>query len=544
MKKHVRTHIPCADDDRAIKLIKGQESEVKFDVSDGLSCTRCNKEFSDFQDLTTHLNVSHKLPYNKTLQSRMAMYRLVDFKCLLCNETFQNLCILIRHTNRSHSMNCYVCQDCGRNFNKERDLRSHMNYYHKKEYKCVPCSLTFASKDAFLKHKSRPHVSVCNICFEKFPSDKKRLEHMHREHFREDSTTFVCGFCNKQYNTKLALLNHVGQCKIKGKIQVGSVKIDLDNRKQVSAQIKSNIITIINMSTAMPFRYCMNKFGCFFCLQDFAECEGLRTHTLTKHPSCDEEDLKWMRPKNYKLKLDISSLSCKVCREPILTIESLIDHLTTDHKTDYDKSVKFNIHAYKLIDKEFPCLVCNETFELFWDLMKHSSQNHRKMESVCMHCGKSFNAVSSLNIHLTAKHNPEGYKCEICNAEFKTGHLLNGHMGKVHGKKTTKCKLCTEKFINPHMMRRHMIEAHDRGYKCSHCGKLFTNNSFMVEHVRRTHLKEKNAECSVCFERFFDHRLLNIHMVKHVGERKFHCDVCGKSFLWKKNLRVHLKSHK
>ncbi|KAJ2939892.1 hypothetical protein O0L34_g6594 [Tuta absoluta] len=146
--------------------------------------------------------------------------------------------------------------------------------------------------------------------------------------------------------------------------------------------------------------------------------------------------------------------------------------------------------------------------------------------------------------HLKRHHNPNSLKCNDCHLEFDNLSKLSNHRAKLHGEKAYKCPECFETFGTQYKRQKHLIDAHGSGHQCTFCGKLFTRNSFMKDHIRRTHLKEKNAECSVCKEKFFDNILLRIHMVKHVGERNFHCDVCGKTFLWKKNLRGHMASHK
>jgi hypothetical protein len=546
LRKHTKSHGVCTDRDRAIKLVKSRDSEVKIDVSD-ITCEICNESFVYFEEIVDHLIIKHQLGYDKDSDITITTYRLMDLKCVFCEQSCDNFSRLVKHMNHTHPINCFVCHDCDRKFNKKRDLESHIRTRHKKEYNCKKCPLSFPNNAALQKHKARDHISMCNVCFEPFSSDSKKLDHMKHSHFEKDS--LECGFCQKKLSTKLALLNHAGKCNAQCKSDIVFYKepeAESIDKKPTVAEIRSNIACIVNMSTALPFKYFMNKFRCFYCPKDFIECDDLKEHTVMEHPSCNSK-LKCLRLRNrehgIKIKIDISYLSCKMCFEPMQDLDSLIHHLITEHKAQYDKSVDNNMQPFKLIRDNFACPFCVEVYRYFSTLLKHISTSHTENRNICSYCGMSFRTDPSLRAHITLRHKPNGHKCNVCEKDFTTRHALRDHLGNAHGSKVAKCQVCSERFTSQYAMQRHMINVHATGHKCSYCGKMFTKNSFMVNHIRRTHLKEKNVQCSVCFERFFDVHLLRMHTVKHVGERNFHCDICGKKFLWKKNLRGHMSSH-
>ncbi|KAM3957655.1 LOW QUALITY PROTEIN: uncharacterized protein ACR2FA_008364 [Aphomia sociella] len=545
LRKHTKAHGFCSDRDRALRLVRTSDAEVKIDVSD-VTCELCNEIFSSFDEIVTHLTFKHKLPYNKEVELIISQYRLVDLKCLLCEESFKYFSKLITHVNNRHPINCFLCHQCNQKFNKKRDLESHLRTHHRKEYQCTKCSVVFSNNAALQKHKSHSHTSTCNICFETFSSNSKRLKHMKLEHISDG--VLQCGFCFKTLSTKLAFLNHAAKCNVKddSKTLDESITIDDAEKKASVSEIRNNIACILNMSTAIPFKYFMNRFRCFYCPKDFTECDDLKDHTVVEHPLCDIK-LKCLRLRNredgIKVKVDISSLSCKMCFETMQDLDALINHIISEHKAQYIKSVDNNIQPFKLVKENFSCPFCGEVYRYFGILLKHVSRSHTDNKIICVFCGKSFRTDPSLRAHISRRHKPNNYKCEFCELEFSTSNALQIHCGRVHGTKIAECLECSEKFTSQYWMQRHMINVHGTGHKCSYCGKLFTKNSHMVNHVRRTHLKEKNVQCSVCFERFFDVQHLRTHTVKHVGERNFHCDFCGKKFLWKKNLRAHMSSH-
>ncbi|XP_049883322.1 zinc finger protein 62 homolog [Pectinophora gossypiella] len=539
LRKHTKSHGDCSDRDRALRLVKSGEAEVKIDVSD-IVCEICDENFSNLDGVLSHLNVKHNLHYNKSVDLIMTPYRLVDLKCLKCEETFDYFSKLISHTNTSHPSNCFLCDGCDQQFNKKRDLKAHKRVHHKNEYSCPKCSLTFTSNAALQNHKKHEHTSMCNVCFQTFSSVGKRLKHMKTEH---DFKNLQCGVCHKVLNTKQAFFVHATKCNSEAK-PIQSVIVD-DCKKPTVKQVRNNIACILNMSTAIPFKHFMNKFRCFYCPRDFTECEDLKHHTVLEHPLCDIT-LKSMRLRNRQeegIKIDTSALSCKLCFESAIDLDSLIHHLISEHKAKCDRGIGNYFQPYKLIKDSFPCPICGEIFRYFGILLRHMSKEHTGNKKICIYCGKSFRSDPNLRAHVTRYHKAAKHHCTHCEAEFSTSNDLHLHLGSKHGIKNSECPQCHEKFTSQYWVQRHLINRHGTGHKCSYCGKLFTRHSFMSNHVRRLHLKEKNVECSVCFERFFDSQRLKMHMIKHIGERNFHCDFCGKKFLWKKNLRGHMASH-
>lgn len=546
LRNHTKSHGLCTDDDRAIRLVKASDNEVKIDVSD-ISCKMCSdgvSVFTNINDIINHLILNHNLPYNKDVELMITTYRLVDLQCLHCNYNSEYFRKLISHMNTVHPNNCFQCNECEHKFNKKRDLDSHMRTHHKKDFSCLNCDQDFPTNAALLSHRSNAHPSTCNICCQSFSSNSKRLKHMKRNHNTDGNQ---CSCCLKVLPTKQAFLRHVTQCIVKPNTKQITVIVDDDDKKKSVQEIRNNLACIFNMSTALPFKYFMNKFRCFYCSKDFNTCDELKEHSVSQHPHCDIS-LKSMKLRNrfdgVRIKIDTSSLSCKLCFKSLRDLDELFDHLDAEHKAKCDRSVENYLLSFKLIKDNFPCPMCGEIYRYFGSLLKHISRSHTDNRYICVYCGKSFRTDPSLRTHISKRHtNVSNYKCSYCELAFATNYALKIHLGAVHGYKVAQCTECSDKFTSHYRMQRHMLSSHGTGFKCNVCGKLFIKNSFMVNHTRRCHLKEKNVQCTVCFKRFFDTQRLKMHMVKHMGERNFHCDICGKKFLWKRNLRSHMSSH-
>ena len=541
LRKHTKAHGPCSDKDRALILVKSADVEIKIDVSD-VSCEICSESFPFLDEIINHLKSKHRMPYCKEIELCLSPYRLSDLQCLLCDKSFNYLRKLISHTNIAHPNNSFECSKCTKKFNKRRDLQSHIRFHHKTCFVCTKCEQKFPTNATLQAHRSTAHSSTCNICFQVFASDGKRLAHLKADHSSEQTQ---CGFCNKVLTTKQAFIRHAANCEHKPDDE--SIIIDEEDKKISVKEIRKSLAAIFNMTTALPFKFFMNRLRCFYCTKDFTSCEDLKEHTSNVHPHCDIT-LKSMRLRNrydgVQIKVDTSSLSCRLCHISLLDLNDVVDHLSKEHKVKFEFSVEGNLQSYKLIKDNYPCPICGEVYRYFGLLLKHVSASHSGNKHICMYCGKAFRTDPNLRAHISRRHKVhDNRKCSNCDLVFASISALRSHQGTVHGTKLVQCFECTEKFTSQYAMQRHLITSHGTGHKCTYCDKLFTKNSFMINHVRRFHLKEKNVECSVCFDKFFDSQRLKMHMVKHVGERNFHCDICGKKFLWKRNLRGHMASH-
>lgn len=543
LRKHTYNHGLCTDTDKAIRLVKSIDSEIKIDVS-YIKCKLCFQSFLNLDNMVDHLISTHDLSFNKDAKLTITTYRLLDLQCLLCDEQFDYFQKLVSHMNTSHPNNSFLCTECDQIFNKMRDLRTHMRNYHKQENTCVTCNATFNSHVALRFHRLHSHPSNCYVCFQTFSSEMKRINHMKNEHIGDQ---VECGHCKEVLPNTNAVLRHGSKCTAKKDPTLETIVVDDEEKKVATKDLRNSIATIINMSTAIPFKFFI-KFRCFYCSKDFSNCDGLKEHTVMQHPQCNVGD-KCMKLRNRhdgnKIKIDIASLSCKLCYEPLLDLNTLIEHLTTEHKVQFNKAVESHLQTFKLIKNNYSCPQCDEVFRYFTVLLKHMSKSHTGNKYICVFCGQSFRTYPNLRSHVKRRHkvSTTTYECNNCGLIFTSCASLKQHLGKDHDVKMFKCIDCQDKFSTQYWLLRHMLVVHGEGYKCTYCDKAFIKNSFLVNHVRRLHLKERNVKCKVCSEKFFDRQRLKMHMVKHVGERNFHCDICSKRFLWKRNLKAHIASH-
>lgn len=307
---------------------------------------------------------------------------------------------------------------------------------------------------------------------------------------------------------------------------------------------KQNAITLFEYSYVYPFIYGSNKYKCFVCATPFLNVGLLKHHTIHQHSM---EELKRElnnRGRDKTLKVDVSSLNCKICIYNAVNLQNLKEHLKEAHNKDIDPNYQDNIIPFKLGGKTFECQMCSETFLKIRLLIIHMSTHFNNYS--CEFCGSFYISLNLLKRHLQT-HESGNFPCEKCDKVFSSSSKRSVHMRGVHLKQfPRRCPICPERFNSNYQRTKHLRIVHNQStglFRCETCGREYDLKAHLLLHTRSVHLKERNYECTVCPARFFSKELLNRHLVIHTGEKNFKCDVCGKAYARRKNLREHCRTH-
>ena len=77
--------------------------------------------------------------------------------------------------------------------------------------------------------------------------------------------------------------------------------------------------------------------------------------------------------------------------------------------------------------------------------------------------------------------------------------------------------------------------------KCEFCGKLFTKQNNLNQHIKCVH-KGVKYKCDFCPKEFWNHRYVKVHIKSvHEGVREHQCNQCEKTFIELKGLKRHIK---
>ncbi|XP_039598895.1 zinc finger protein 761-like [Polypterus senegalus] len=136
-----------------------------------------------------------------------------------------------------------------------------------------------------------------------------------------------------------------------------------------------------------------------------------------------------------------------------------------------------------------------------------------------------------------------GKKCLECGKHFTRQSALNEHMNIHTGEKTYCCSECGKSFQKRSNLQIHRrIHTGEKPHCCPECGKSFITRSNLVNH-RRIHTGEKPHCCPECGKLLSRRSVVERHRRIHTGEKPHCCPECGKLFSCVSSLQRHRRIH-
>lgn len=109
---------------------------------------------------------------------------------------------------------------------------------------------------------------------------------------------------------------------------------------------------------------------------------------------------------------------CVICNNQFRNPETLSSHHKT-HKASLENS------------REIQCRLCEETFETFTDIVRHSKSHIENATHQCVICKKLFILNDEAIDHFLRHKGQKPHKCPVCQKSFLKLHKLNVHV-KIH----------------------------------------------------------------------------------------------------------------
>lgn len=329
-----------------------------------------------------------------------------------------------------------------------------------------------------------------------------------------------------------------------GEDQTDSSEVnDIDKHKD---NIKA-ILLYSNATVISGYGTVKDGYACSFCnTQKFTPAE-LKQHNLKVHSKIGANAIKVKYVARLSLKLDITDLKCKLCKESIDGLEELMIHLNKIHSKLIHFDINNHFLPFKFETDDFRCAKCNKEFKYFKTLLEHMSEHYRNYE--CSYCDRAFINKRSLNAHNYRHEN--FYKCHFCPKTFETRPKRGDHEKFVHRMMgmIKECAYCDERFMTLESQRSHELAVHGVKFSssldnsCEACNASFNTKIELINHRNRWHLKLKPHKCSSCDKMFYTKIELKCHMVTHTTKDDFKCEVCGMSYDTQSCLDQHMESH-
>ncbi|XP_022085600.1 zinc finger protein 91-like [Acanthaster planci] len=453
--------------------------------SQKFTCNKCGGRFTQKASLDRHM-IAHKSDEDKSeeeITEKGEVQAEQEPKTTGGDTLSRKTRRLLRGKDAKAPPNIIMCQECGKDFRRVRDLERHRKQHHKnklktaskkreegmlptkKPFECKTCGMVLENKYRLGRHRKSHHLPAnpserrsCKVCDKVFarPFNVKRHEKTHREKPERAKLpkTFSCTECPKTFSRQIHLTRH----------------------KQLHAKAEDTVIK------------------CPSCPETFEDRYSFKNHH-----------------KIHVMQRYTRDVQCEVCQKVVKGPVTLKRHMRTHTK-----------------EKPYPCRIgCNSFFSSTSYRLSHE-QLHCTAgpDLLCTYCGKVFENRARLITHERREHQSD----------------LDER--NVHRRPTYPCRHCGRVFHFSAVRSRHeRIHTNEKPYMCQYCPKTFGHANALLCH-ERVHTKERPYKCTVCSKAFSQNTHLTTHMRVHTKEKPYQCRYCKQVFSHLGTRKNHERTHK
>ncbi|CAG7717099.1 unnamed protein product [Allacma fusca] len=418
-----------------------------------------------------------------------------QFKCSDCDNLAETKELAMGHIRSSHMLH----RDAHRSKSNQAEKLPDGNFKYRGfifrkignyKFKCAQCSHISETQKKAMGHIRNFHFDGSSLLNDlgleivEFEPGRFRLGDEH-EFQVINGQYFKCLTCDKHFNSRKTLLDHVIKCHISDS-KDETRKFGINN----FVEVKPDVYVYADKYEVIKTG---EKYKCPECVYVTSNKINMWRHLCYRH----------LNNKRFK---------CDQCGKGFPIPFELNQHKKSAHGNE----------------KTFMCESCGKTFSTNMLLRNHMYRSHAEKKNLCTFCGKPFTTYSLLLMHLKVHTGVivNSVVCEVCGKEMPK-RTLKYHMA-IHGDPQFSCTECNKKYYHEKTLQMH-IATHGgaKPHPCKLCSKSFAWKSALKYHNWRFHSKH-TPELDK----------------KRKGRRKpgsgpYPCDICGKGFYEKRGIDGH-----
>jgi DNA-directed RNA polymerase subunit RPC12/RpoP len=179
----------------------------------------------------------------------------------------------------------------------------------------------------------------------------------------------------------------------------------------------------------------------------------------------------------------------------------LEEHFIKENDEDEsDDDIETPTAEAELSDSETESIPMKPEVKKMSEKAKTPRKKWKPYRPICGYCGKEQGSKYQLRQHELLAHtsieqlSPDDlFVCDFCARPFKTKLSLRNHFIRAHTPKNESfpCSKCGKVLSNPKALYYHERIHIKTEVSCPHCGKVFSRNNLLSEHIAIIHLKKR-----------------------------------------------------